>query len=651
VLFRSNEISNSIVDYGTSISLGLIAGNIDAATTTHSVILTGLSEGTKYYLQVRSQDSSGNSTPDNNGGEYYDFTTISDTVAPEISNVTIPLITSSSAIVVWTTDENSTSKLEYGTSDSFGTATDEDATLTKVHAVTITGLTAQTQYFVKVISKDAVNNPGEDDNNEDGYSFRTTSASTVVIIGGGGGGGGAAAQIDIDAPVITGINTADIKSDSIKIRWQTNENASQLVEYGFNKDYGYIAGTYEIGGSGHEVQLQELFPDTVYHFRVISLDSKGNISRSIDDVFRTKEGIGGPDNQESIVNTILGMIQKMSNPYDITQVSKALQETASKKIQAPLIAGELPKIEPYEDSARISWITDKESNSMVAYATKDEYSIDGKEPYKNIVGNADESATYHSVDLTGLKSSTMYHVQVRSRMSIGPEAQSQDITFFTKSVNLEISNFRISKIENNAVEFSWDTNVPANGIINYTDMETAKTLSQGDPNFVKRHTLRLENLKQNITYSAQLTCTDEYNNEAKSDKVQFTTGKDDIPPEITQVRANSTLYPGKEVKIQTIVTWSTNEQSTSQVFWQEGTAKNAPASDSPKDTSMVTKHVAVLTKFKPSTVYKFWVESEDLFGNKSKSSEFTILTPKQTETVVEVIIKNFEDIFGWTQKF
>ncbi len=288
---------------------------------------------------------------------------------------------------------------------------------------------------------------------------------------------------------------------------------------------------------------------------------------------------------------------------------------------------------------------------MVAYATQDEYDVNAKEPYKNIVGNANESVTYHSIDITGLRSSTMYHVQVRSSMSIGPQAQSQDITFFTKSVNLEISNFRITKIENDAVEFSWDTNVAANGIINYTDLETAKTLSQGDPNFVKHHTLRLENLKQNITYSAQLTCKDEYNNEAKTDKVQFTTGKDDIPPEITQVRADSTLYPGKDVKIQTIVTWITNEQATGQVFWQEGTAQDIQPSSSPKDSSMVTRHVVVLTKFKPSTVYKFWVESEDLFSNKAKSREFTILTPKQTETVVEVIIKNFEDIFGWTKKF
>ncbi|MDD5221106.1 MAG: fibronectin type III domain-containing protein, partial [Candidatus Pacebacteria bacterium] len=498
ITWTTGESSNSIVDYGTTISLGLMAGNIDDAVTSHTVNLTGLSEGTTYYFQVRSQDASGNSTPDNNNGDYYSFTTIADTAAPLISNVTIPLITDDSAIIVWTTDENSSSRVAYGVSDSFGSLSDEDTTLTKVHAITIDNLSAQTQYYIKVISEDAAENTSEDDNNGEGYSFRTTTASSVVVIG-GGGGGGAAAEVDVDGPNITGISTADVQADSIKIRWTTNENASQLVEYGFTNEYGYMAGSYEIGGSGHEVELKELFPDTVYSFRVISLDSKGNMSRSINDVFRTAQGVGGPENQESIVNTVLGMIQKINNPYDINQVSKALQETAEKKIQPPIIAGELPKIEPYEDSARISWITDKESNSIVAYATADEYNINAPEPYKNIVGNTDESTTFHSVDLTGLKSSTMYHVQVRSKMSIGPEAKSLDITFFTKSVNLEISNFRITKIENNDVEFGWDTNVPSNAIIEYTDFESGKTLSQGDPNFVKRHKLVLEKLKQNIT--------------------------------------------------------------------------------------------------------------------------------------------------------
>ena len=649
VAWITDENANSIVDYGTTISLGLMAGNVDAATTNHSVSLTGLTQGTTYYFQVRSQDASGNSIPDNNNGDYYTFTTTADSAAPVISNVNIPLITSSSAIVVWTTDEDSTSQVEYGTDNTFGSETIEDTTLTKIHAVTITSLSAQTVYYVKAVSKDGRGNEGTNDNGGQGYVLRTTSASTVVIIG-GGGGGASAANIDIDPPLISGIKIAEARVDTAKVAWNTNENASKLVEYGFSNDYGYIAGSYEIGEKSHEVGLQELFPSTTYHYRVISLDSKGNISRSLDDTFKTQQGIGGPKNQQEVVNTVLGMIEQISNPYDITQVSKAIKSAAAKKMTAPIIAGELPRVEPYEDSARITWITDKESDSIVAYAVEEEYKENAQEPYKNIIGNADESVTFHSVDLTSLKPSTMYHLQVRSKMSIGPEAKSQDITFYTKSVRIEIANFRISKIEEDKVTFSFDTNVAASAEIQYTNLANNKVMSQVEESLVKRHSIVLESLQQDVTYSAIAICKDEYSNEAKSDRVQFTTGKDNISPEITQVRANSTLYPGKDIKIQTIVTWLTNEQSTSQVFWQEGTAQNTQAASSPKDSSMVIKHVAVLTKFKPSTVYKFWVESEDLFGNKAKSREFTILTPKQTETVVEIIIKNFEDIFGWTKK-
>jgi hypothetical protein len=160
----------------------------------------------------------------------------------------------------------------------------------------------------------------------------------------------------------------------------------------------------------------------------------------------------------------------------------------------------------------------------------------------------------------------------------------------------------------------------------------------------------LENLSPDTDYLAVIICRDEAGNEARSRNIEFTTGKDDVPPIITQVRANSTLYPGQETRIQTIMDWQTNEPATSQLFWQEGILEGVQVFSSIQDTILTTKHVVVTTRFKPSTVYKFWVESADAAGNVAKSKEFTILTPKRTETVLEMIIRNFEEIFGWTKR-
>ena len=65
---------------------------------------------------------------------------------------------------------------------------------------------------------------------------------------------------------------------------------------------------------------------------------------------------------------------------------------------------------------------------------------------------------------------------------------------------------------------------------------------------------------------------------------------------------------------------------------------------------MVVHHTAVITKFQPTTVYKFWIESADAAGNVAKSKDFLILTPQQQATILDVIIGNFEQVFGWTNK-
>ncbi|KKR20097.1 MAG: hypothetical protein UT48_C0022G0014, partial [Parcubacteria group bacterium GW2011_GWE2_39_37] len=59
------------------------------------------------------------------------------------------------------------------------------------------------------------------------------------------------------------------------------------------------------------------------------------------------------------------------------------------------------------------------------------------------------------------------------------------------------------------------------------------------------------------------------------------------------------------------------------------------------------KHVAVITKFEPGTVYSFRVYANDSAGNTTISKTFTVLTPKQKESVFQLILKNFESTFGW----
>jgi len=64
---------------------------------------------------------------------------------------------SSSFTVTWTTDEPSDSRLDYGTSASYGLA-DFDATLVTTHSLTVTGLSPSTEYHFRAGSTDACEN-------------------------------------------------------------------------------------------------------------------------------------------------------------------------------------------------------------------------------------------------------------------------------------------------------------------------------------------------------------------------------------------------------------------------------------------------------------------------------------------------------------
>ena len=74
IYWTTNTTSNSVVRYGTTKPPSQEASD-STQVTSHFIYLTGLTPGTKYWFEVQSTDASG-TTVDNNGGEYYHFTTL-----------------------------------------------------------------------------------------------------------------------------------------------------------------------------------------------------------------------------------------------------------------------------------------------------------------------------------------------------------------------------------------------------------------------------------------------------------------------------------------------------------------------------------------------------------------------------------------------
>lgn len=81
----------------------------------------------------------------------------SDTTAPTISNVSVNNVTTTSATITWTTNEASSTQVQYGTTTAYGSSVNGPANTTN-HSVSLSGLTANTSYHYRAVSADSAGN-------------------------------------------------------------------------------------------------------------------------------------------------------------------------------------------------------------------------------------------------------------------------------------------------------------------------------------------------------------------------------------------------------------------------------------------------------------------------------------------------------------
>jgi hypothetical protein len=363
------------------------------------------------------------------------------------------------------------------------------------------------------------------------------------------------------------------------------------------------------------------------------------------------------------------LIKKASQEF-ITQVLEALPENpllkkipeqtfiasvseiAPKVIAPPQITGEYPQIEVGPDWATITWVTDKKSNSLVALAKEEDYDPTKEEPYTMVVGNPEEMVTFHKVKLIDLEPSTVYHYQIRSKAQLGDWSKSEDRTFTTLSLTPEISDVKFLEITENTATISWATNLPTKARIEITNLRTGEKQTEEDPNFVRDHVFTIKGLTVSTDYTLQIIVEDESGQTSKSSVLPFTTSISLNPPVISEVRISTALIPGRTERVQTIISWKTDKPATSRVFYEEGISKNSKelSLSTPLDSNLVTEHIIITTAFKPGKIYRLRVQSIDAFNNESYSRDYTILTPRPKQSVLNLIIRNFEETFGFIKK-
>jgi hypothetical protein len=249
ITWTTNEASNTQVDYGTTSGYGSSTALNGNMVTSHAQGLTGLTSGTLYHYRVRSRDAAGNLSISAD----YTFTTtaVADTTPPTISSPTASGITSTGALIIWTTNEDSDTQVDYGTTTSYGSTTALDGSMVTSHAQALTGLTAKTLYHYRVKSKDAAGNLAISSDN----TFTTSADSGAV-------------------PVISALSVM-ATSTSATITWTTDKPSNSAAEY-WTGTRGQRRAALDKLVTRHSLILNGLKKLTTYQFRVKSADSGGN---------------------------------------------------------------------------------------------------------------------------------------------------------------------------------------------------------------------------------------------------------------------------------------------------------------------------------------------------------------------------------------
>jgi hypothetical protein len=152
IRWDTNERATSQVEYGTTIGYGSSTPLDPSLVFSHVQTISGLSPLTTYHYRVKSTDAVGNDTV---SGDFTFRTLEPDTIPPVISGVGAGNISSRSATIEWTTNEISTSQVDFGFTTGYGQSSLLDPALELDHSVILVGLLPDTLYHFRVRSSDA----------------------------------------------------------------------------------------------------------------------------------------------------------------------------------------------------------------------------------------------------------------------------------------------------------------------------------------------------------------------------------------------------------------------------------------------------------------------------------------------------------------
>jgi len=392
-----------------------------------------------------------------------------DTQPPQISAVAATNVTSSSAQIIWQTDEPAGSQVEHGLTTGYGTLSPLNPALVTAHAITLSGLQANATYHYRVHSKDAARNAKVSGD----FTFKTPSPSSAIFADDFNTGSldankwRAGTNAGNQSSVIG--NALALRSNGAESGWVITRNAyaarntivSVKVQQptddgnlGFSPTYNLAAKygiyaqanwyrfyTYRNGHSGaYRLYVEwkkngnsngvdvtgNLVINSAVYLRLRFDSSKIYFEASLDgvnwiDTHNETFALPGYTLDTPLYYELAAYRTGSSGVLTVDDFSINPNNPAP-DTQPPQISGVAAQ-NLTSSGAQIAWQTNEAADSQVEYGLTTSYGT--------LSSLAPALVAAHAITLSGLQANTTYHYRVRSKDAAGNLAVSGDFTFTT----------------------------------------------------------------------------------------------------------------------------------------------------------------------------------------------------------------------------
>ena len=316
-------------------------------------------------------------------------------------------------------------------------------------------------------------------------------------------------------PSISSVSVTNITDTSAEIDVNSDEMVQGYVEYGTTEQYGASTPLTSEFTTSPTFVLENLMPETLYHYRVVVVDSAGTAAITGDETFTTlatPEPVAPPPTEEASTSTVETSTPESSGTTQTEATSTATTTESMKTASStpPVSALAVANTETTyvsTSTATITWQTNKDADSQVEYGTTNAYGL------FTSVGTISQS---HSASLSSLTPNIEYYYRAISKTSTGEAAYSPAKTFTTLAAQIApiypvISNVSTA-VTSTSTTISWTTSEPATSDIEYGTTTSYGSSVGKDGTLTTSHTRTFANPTPPGTYHFRIVSADSNGN-------------------------------------------------------------------------------------------------------------------------------------------